>query len=144
MGRESMPQPAQRAPADDAKLREERRIQEAREFLREWQLAEGLQVDDGGEKRVVHGHTPEHPNYPMTWNRNHDTLAAVGPDGKLFVTPYTSAAENKLRSLGFSQENLGVPLSNNEMPSHPDVKERWLAAQQKAKREKELEGEQNQ
>lgn len=139
MGRESISQLAQRAPADDAKLREERRMQEAGELLREWQLAEGLQVEDGGEKRVVQSPTPEHPNYPMTWNRNNDTLAAVGPDGKLFVAPYTSAAEHKLHSLGFRKESLGVPLSNNEVPANPSVRERWENALAKAKREKELE-----
>jgi hypothetical protein len=72
----------------------------------------------------------------MTWNRNNNTLAAVSPDGHIMATPWSKRIEDRLRSLSFRRdESMAVPLSNGEMPAHPDVRKRWEEKQTKAKRE---------
>ena len=118
---------------------EEKRIQEATEFLKSnFEIATGLQIDTGNkeEKKFVPGPDPNHPIYPMKWNRHHDTVAAVSPNGELMIAPWTQKLENRLRSLSFTkEEGMGVPMSNNEMPIHPDVRRRWEDRQARAFRE---------
>ena len=139
-----MPQPLKKKTPwileEDPKVRERRRLEEAEEFLKNsWELAEGLEYEESGQKKYIQkAWTPEHPAYPLTWNRHHDTLAAIGADGRLYVTPWTQKKEDQLRSLFNNRdESLGVPFSGNEMPAHPDVRRRWEEKQLEAKSEKE-------
>lgn len=141
MGFESMPQP-KKVEKDPTTLKieeQERRLRlerqrETQEFLRnKWAGFKDVLVEWGGERKIVKAP----PGSPMTWNRNNETLAAVGPDGNVYVTPATESALKKLEELGFNRDSsMGVPMSNMETPISSDFKEVWERLQRLARMER--------
>lgn len=151
MGMESIPQPKKddgdaisKKLAEQQRQLELKRKREINEFLENKWLhigrgLMGVQAEWSGQKSAIEAP----PGKPKTWNRNGDTLAATGLDGKLYVTPYSESVYNKLEELGFQKdEGLVVPMSHGERPLTSDFKEGWdrfqtLARMEKAATERE-------
>lgn len=120
---------------------EAQKAKEVTSFLNEdFEITNGIEVEENGEKSSIPLHAESmHPVSPMTWNRNGDVVAAVSPNGNLFVAPWTKRTEDKLTSLGFKKdEEIGVPLSRGQMPVHSEIKNRWLSKLGSASRENKL------
>ena len=115
MGFESAPQPKKdsidQRIADQQKQLELKRRQEAEEFLRnKWAGFKDVLIEWGGERKIMEAPRGK----PKTWNRNNETLVAIGPDGSAYVTPATESAYKKLEELGFERDaGMTVPMSNN-------------------------------
>jgi hypothetical protein len=113
---------------------------EVQEFLTsKWlRVGEGIQAEWSGEGQTVEGR-PE--TLPETWNRNGDTLAAVGLDGELYVTPFSDSVYQGLNALGFTKdERLGVPLFHDEEIATEESREKWSRLRSLARIERIAQG----
>ena len=99
----------------------------------EWLDLDGKELTGvgGGENYTVEpntdrGRTPDGRLKSVgTFDSNNNTLAYVDGEGHMHAGPSSSDRYNALLAAGYEHGSFGVPLSNGEHPTDPQLRERW-------------------
>lgn len=68
-----------------------------------------------------------------TYNYNNGTLAIVDQDGRLQIGHGTSENMVALEQAGYQREGMWVPFSNGELPSDPEVRQKYIELRERGR-----------
>ena len=110
------------------KMAEQKKQEDFEKILKgaPWENPAGTEISEGpGTEKVVE----DIHHAPFEYNKNNGVLALTTPEGSVLVTPWTADLEKQLTNAGFSyNQEIMVPYSRGDNPTHPDIKKRWAVA----------------
>lgn len=88
-------------------------------------LSGGVSIQIAGGESAKQLDLSAMPKFPKTFDTNNGVVVFVDGGQKIYVGPQTEERMRALEEEGYRKASIGVPFSNGEVPSHPEVAERW-------------------